>query len=140
LQAVGIKQLHPAGAVVLRGNYPAIAGNGTAYAVAGLLHPLHQPGRQQVHLADGTVAAKHIGIAGITRKHHRGMGQITQALHPRQRLCVAVVDNLHAATGTFDHHAKVARAAQRRTGTGGQSQAQQRCQQAGQRAPPCCKS
>jgi len=123
-QVFCIEHLYPARHVIGHGDQAPILADGAADAVAALDDAPLDALAQQVDLGQPAIAGKHVGIALVAGKHRRGVGQVAQPLDTDQFGHAGALDNLHAATGAFDHQAQVAAAAQRGLGTGTQQQAQ----------------
>ena len=119
-----IEHLDPAGLVVGDGNQASVLADRAADAVTALEDAFFKALAQQVDFGQAAVAAENVGVALVAGKHHRGVGQIAQAVDPRQLGHPAGFDDLHTGAGAFDHQAQVASPAQRRLGTGAEQQAQ----------------
>ena len=109
-QRRGVEHLDAARLVVLRHHQAAVGADGAAYRVAGLHDAVRDALLQHVHARQAAVAAEDKGVARIAREHHRGMGQVAQALHAPNGLAPAGVDQGERASGALDDHADVTRA------------------------------
>ena len=107
LKRVGIKHPHAARFIVRNGDQFPVIRDCAANGIPGLHDTVRDGPRDDIDLCQSAVAAKDIGKAFIGRIDQRGVGQIAQALDPRQRGPFGLVDQKDRAGGPFNHQPQV---------------------------------